>query len=262
MPPRLRLRLLLSAEVGDEPLQVRRRSRAGFQGQPHAWHREERTQKDPLVDDRFGRDDLVDAPRASDEAEHAVVDHPGTQRGRVDVEQTARDRRPDSQPGQARRLWRHSAGDLVSPDRPRQRREHLRDAIDLHQLPGIGPLHRFEQAAAADDREIGGVLAGQAKLEEVRTQHHLADAVVGLRLVAFEPRQQHRRLSGPASLQSIRKRLVMDAAGLVPFRHELTGATVHRRDAGAENLVFLIQHVQPIAMSRVADRQDLARLDA
>ena len=103
----------------------------------------------------------------------------------------------DGQPRQARRFGRHAAGDLVPPDRPRQRRQHLRDAIDLQQLPGVGLLCRVEQAAAADDRVFGGVLARQAELEVVLAEHHLADPVVRLRLVALQPGEQHRRLGGP-----------------------------------------------------------------
>ena len=119
----------------------------------------------------------------------------------------------------------------------------------------------IEQQHAGGIGVVGAVDTGQPVVDVVLRQHDLLDAGEVLRLVVAQPEQLGRGEAGKRDVGGVTAQLIL-ADLVVQVIDLLLGAAVIPQDAGADDLVGLIQHDKAVHLAACADAPDQRGIEA
>ena len=119
------------------------------------------------------------------------------------------------------------------------------------------PIRDVVEERAGRVRGVDRVLARHAEAHVVLRQQHVADAGVRFRLVLPEPEELRRREAGQRTVPRLGDQVVA-AEAILDLGALRAGALVVPQDRGADHLLLVVEHDEPVHLAGKADR---GRLD-
>ena len=262
------LRLGLSEAGGslqdavDQPVQARGGRGRGLHDQIAVVERRERGHEQVGVHNGFGREELVDGPRAGDDGGLVVLHGPASDRRRRDVRYPAEDGGSLLQPGVVGDLLEDAAHHLVGSDEVGQLPLPVPHAELLEVLGGEPASAHVQQVGARGVRDLQAEPAGEFEPDVVLDHQDRMRPAHRLRLVLGEMGQEGDGSPGEDLLhRRIEVQRVVSVA-LAPSLDELRGPAVVRDDPVAHRVALSVDEIDAVAVSCAGDPQNIGGVHA